>query len=272
MKYITVFGLGEAGSLYASDLVNLGLKVRAYDPANVTTPEGVERYATPQEAVQDSEAIIALTAAANAREALNQALDDIPQNALYADFSTASSTQKRELAETAENRGLPFVDVALLSIVPGNGIETKALASGSGSERFVELFKPLGMPVQSISDIAGDAATRKLLRSVFMKGLAAVCLEAMRGAEKAGLEQWLWRNLADEINSAGEVFLRRLLTGTETHATRRLHEMEAAEAQLKSLRVEPIMTQAIVANLDEVLKKGIPAIPNSSVQEGCQSE
>jgi len=35
-----------------------------------------------------------------------------------------------------------------------------------------------------------------------------------------------------------------------------LNEMEAAEAQLKSLGVEPIMTRAIVANLDEVLKKG----------------
>ena len=37
---IAVLGLGEAGSLFASDLVAAGAGVSAFDPAPVPTPDG----------------------------------------------------------------------------------------------------------------------------------------------------------------------------------------------------------------------------------------
>ena len=118
---IGVFGLGEAGGLIAADLVRAGLSVRAFDPANVPTPEGVIRCDAPGSTVADANIVIALTAASDATEALAQAYDDIPAEAIYADFSTAAASLKENLSIEASRRHLAFADVALLSVVPGNG-------------------------------------------------------------------------------------------------------------------------------------------------------
>ncbi len=44
---VTVFGLGEAGSLIATDLVAAGITVHGFDPAGVVTPDGVTRTESP---------------------------------------------------------------------------------------------------------------------------------------------------------------------------------------------------------------------------------
>jgi 3-hydroxyisobutyrate dehydrogenase-like beta-hydroxyacid dehydrogenase len=260
---VTLFGLGEAGSLIAADLVMAGVSTSGFDPKSVPTPAGVLRHDNPAAAVVNADVVIALTAASDAITALKQALPQIPATAIYADFATASAGLKIELAKLAAARGLPFVDVALTGIVIGNGLRTPALASGDGARRFVELFRPLGMPVEWVSDIAGQAATRKLLRSIMMKGLAAVVIEAMRGAEKAGCPAWLWENMNAEMVKADGAFLARLMRGTKAHAVRRLHEMEAAVSLLQELEVEPLMTSSTVANLRLVQREGIPTIPEA---------
>jgi hypothetical protein len=97
------------------------------------------------------------------------------------------------------------------------------------------------MPVDVISDRTGDAATRKLVRSVFMKGIAASAVESVRAAEAAGCADWLRGELAGVL---GEPLLARLLEGSRTHATRRVDEMEAARELLLELGLEPRITAA----------------------------
>lgn len=269
MSRVAVFGLGEAGGLIAGDLAKAGLTVTGYDPAPVNTPAGVSRYDDPGRAVSDADVVIGLAAAADAAGALEQAFFEIPSTALYADFSTAPASLKRSLARRASERDIAFADVALLSVVVGLGIRTGALVSGTGAVRFVEFFRPLGMPVDSLGDEAGDAATRKLLRSVFMKGLAGVVIEAMRAAERAGLARWLWENLSEEIARADGTLLRRLVSGTGLHAGRRLHEMESAADLLEDLGVDPVMTRSTIGNLHTVLAQGIPAIPTPGDEEAA---
>ncbi len=257
----TIFGLGEAGSLIATDLVAAGQHVRGYDPADVTTPAGVERCDDPQAAVADAGVVLALTASADAPAALSQALDEIPASAIYADLSTSSAVVKRRLAELAAARDLAFADVALMSIVPGNGLRTPALASGSGAAAFEAVLAPLGMPVEAVGDQAGDAATRKLLRSVVIKGLAGLLIEAMHAADAAGFAAETWQNLVDQFTVADGKFLRRMVEGTAPHAVRRLHEMEAAAELLTDLGVDPVMTRATVESLRRVPTDGLPKLP-----------
>jgi len=258
---IGVFGLGEAGSLVAADLAAAGITTTGYDPADVNTPVNVKRVDNPAAAVSDADCVIALTAGEDAITAIKQALAQIPVTALYADFSTNTAAAKKTMAEIAAGHGMAFVDIALMGTVPGKGLRTPALASGNGADRFVQTFSNLGMPVIKASDIPGDAATRKLLRSIMMKGLAAMVIEAMRGAEKAGCSDWLWEHLAGEISRADAKLLSRLVRGTGIHAKRRLHEMEAAAALLVDLGVEPVMTSATVENLRQVPDEGLPQVP-----------
>lgn len=265
---ITLFGLGEAGSHFARDLVDAGIAVTAFDPAPVLTPQGVRRFDDPSEAVRDAQAVFALTAASDAETAITQALNTIPEGALYADFATAPAGLKKRLAAHAAGRDLAFADVALLAIVPGNGIRATALVSGTGAERFVDLMRPLGMPVEALSGEAGDAATRKLLRSVMMKGLAAVTIEALRAAQAAGCTDWLWDNLAAEITRADARTLARLVKGSKQHALRRLHEMEASRALLEELGVEPLMTRSTVESLRRIPGEGLPRVPETKKGDG----
>jgi 3-hydroxyisobutyrate dehydrogenase-like beta-hydroxyacid dehydrogenase len=252
MRRVCVFGLGEAGSLIAGDLAAAGVEVRGYDPAEVGTPDGVARSADPGAAVRGAEVVLAVTAAADAPAALAQALRDVPAGAVYADLSTASAGLKRQLAATAATAGLSFADVALMAPVPGNGLRTRALASGPAAAAFVAALAPLGMPVEDAGAEAGLAATRKLLRSVVMKGLAALIIESLEAAEAAGLAAETWDTVVAQLTAADEALVRRLVAGTGRHAVRRTHEMEATVELLTELGVEPTMTRATAIHLRRI--------------------
>ena len=81
---------------------------------------------------------------------------------------------------------------------------------------------------------AGTAASRKLVRSVFYKGMAAAVTESLRAGQAAGCEEWLRGSIAGEI---GQAMLDRLEQGSIDHAVRRADEMAAATELLTELGV-----------------------------------
>jgi 3-hydroxyisobutyrate dehydrogenase-like beta-hydroxyacid dehydrogenase len=259
--HVAVLGLGEAGSRFAADLVAAGVHVSAYDPAPVPTPEGVVRSTGPGTAVAGADVVIALTSAADAGGVFESTLDAMVDGGVFADLTTSPPAAKVARDEAATGRGRAFVDVALMAPVPGRGLGTPALASGPGAERYAAALRPFGASVDVIGDRAGDATTRKLLRSVMMKGLAAVVIEALRAGHAAGLAEWLWADLVGEITAADEPLLVRLVEGTGVHAARRVHEMQASASMLESLGVDPVMTRSTVESLRRVEADGVPEVP-----------
>lgn len=198
-------------------------------------------------AVAGANVVLSVNAAKVAVEAARSALGALAADAVYADLNTAAPALKRELAAVVGERR--FADVALLGPVPARGLGTPALASGAGAQALADSVGTFGMPVQVVSARAGDAAAMKLVRSVFMKGLAASALESMRAAEEAGCADWL----ADEIASViGGPLLDRLLEGSRAHAHRRVDEMEAAGELLRELGVEPRIAEASAALLADL--------------------
>ncbi len=262
---ITFFGLGEAGRLIADDLVKLNrtdIEVHGYDPADIVAPIGLHRHDNPADAVTRADFVFALTASSDSIVALQQALNVIPANAVYADFSSSSPGLKKQLADIASARDVPFCDVALLAMVPGNGLATPAMVSGKAAARFAACLQKLGMPVTQMSDVPGDAAQHKLLRSVMMKGLAAVVIESMQAAQAAGCSEWLWKNICEEISNADHTMLERLVKGTGQHARRRLQEMKASSEMLTELGINPVMTTSTIKSLQNVLDGEVPKVPD----------
>jgi 3-hydroxyisobutyrate dehydrogenase-like beta-hydroxyacid dehydrogenase len=92
--------------------------------------------------------------------------------------------------------------------------------------------------VTVIDGPAGAAAERKLLRSVFYKGMSAAIVEALTAARAVGLDGWLRDNIARELADADMHTLDRIVTGTHLHAARRAEEMDAAAEMLADLGVE----------------------------------
>jgi 3-hydroxyisobutyrate dehydrogenase-like beta-hydroxyacid dehydrogenase len=234
-----VLGLGEAGGAIAADAAAAGATVRGWDPDPERDAPGIERVTGPEGAAEGTDAVLSVNAAAAALDAARSVADRLAAGQVFADLNAAGPPLKRAVADVVAPAA--FADVALMGTVPKHRIRTPALASGPGAERFAELLRPLGMPVDVLGPEPGEAATRKLLRSVFMKGLAAAAIESLRAGEAAGCEEWVRAELVAALEAAD---LERLVTGSERHARRRVDELADACDLLQELGVEPRVARA----------------------------
>ena len=233
---IAVLGLGEAGSAIAADLVAADAQVRGFDPL-VTAGPGITPCNGDADACRGATIVLSLTCAHEAEAALMAALPGLGSDAIYADLNTASAGFKARMAEVAASTGTEFADVAMLSPVPGLGLRTPMLASGPAAARFAAILTALGATVDVLPGPPGAAAVRKLVRSVFYKGLAAAVTEALRAARSAGCEDWLRSVIAAELSGFSAATVDRLEQGSIRHARRRADEMAAAAELLGELGV-----------------------------------
>jgi 3-hydroxyisobutyrate dehydrogenase-like beta-hydroxyacid dehydrogenase len=241
---VAVLGLGEAGGAFAGDLVAAGVPTAGWDPVPGRSVPGLRRAQDAPAAIADADLVLSLNSASAALAVAESAAPSLSTGCLFADLNTAGVSVKREVAGVVTSAGASFADVALLSPVPGRGIRTPSLASGDGAERYAGILRSFGAQVEVVGAEPGVAAARKLLRSVFMKGLAASVLEGLAAADAAGCADWLRADIAGTLRDADETLVDRLVEGSKSHAGRRISEMEAAAELLRELGVEPHVAQA----------------------------
>ena len=241
---VAILGLGEAGHRYGADLAAAGWQVTGYDPAPTPTPPGVTRALSIADGVAAAEFVISLTGAQFAEIAAAQAATTLPPEACYADFNTTAPSVKRAVAAQVARHDI--ADVAVLAPVPHRGAATPLLVSGPAATRVADAFRSLGADVDVLAEPAGAAAGRKLLRSVFMKGLAATVLEAVTAGSAAGCPDWVRAQIAAELGPNGPALVERLITGTHRHASRRVHEMRAAQDYLTARGAPPLICDATI--------------------------
>jgi 3-hydroxyisobutyrate dehydrogenase-like beta-hydroxyacid dehydrogenase len=217
--------------------------VCGFDPADPDSG-AIPLAGSAAEAAHGSDAVLSLNSASVAADAAASVAGELSGGTLFADLNTAAPEVKREVAKVVDAGGGRFADVALLGPVPGHGIRTPALVSGPGAEQFERLLGGLGMPVTVVGEVPGEASARKLVRSVFAKGLAASVGESLAAAERLGCEQWLHAELERTLVEADAGLLQRLIDGSRLHAARRSEEMAAAVAMLDELGVSPRIAAA----------------------------
>ncbi len=254
---IAVLGIGEAGGAIAGELAALSVEVSCWDPAVDEPPPGTRAAGDARHAAVGADAILSVNSASVALEVAREVAPALEPGQLYADLNTSAPSLKVELAAVFRPTGALFADVALMAPVPSNGLRTPALVSGPGAERFVAMFGVLGMPAQITGDEPGAAAARKLLRSVFMKGIAAAAIESLAAAGAEGCEEWLHDELAQVLDRADSALLERLITGSRRHARRRVQEMRAAEEMLAAFGIEPRVARASAGWLAQLEAEGV---------------
>jgi 3-hydroxyisobutyrate dehydrogenase-like beta-hydroxyacid dehydrogenase len=243
MTDVLVLGAGLAGLAAARDLAAAGADVRGYDP-NVDPPEGVDPRSDDADAVRDADLVLSVNSAHDAMPALEYSLPALASGTIWADLNTTSPGLKASLAKRLADRAVPVVDVALMAPVPGRGLRTPMLVSGEAAARYAEILAGYGAQVTVQPGPAGAAISRKLVRSIFYKGLAAAVVEALTAAEAVGCEEWLRANISDELAGFDGTTIGRLVDGTRKHARRRADEMTAATEQLIELGVQPRIAAA----------------------------
>lgn len=250
---VAVLGLGEAGSLLARDLVRAGCAVRGWDPDLHGDLSEIPLVSSSGEAIDGAHVVLSVNWATVAADVARDALPLLHSEMVYADLNTAGPALKRELAAIVTPSGAAFVDVAMMSPVPPLGIRVPMFLAGDGAAALAEILRPLGTPVEIVGAQPGDAAARKLTRSVFFKGMSAAVCEALEAARASGVEDWLRADVTRTFVNADDTMLDRIVDGTYKHAKRRAHEMADATALLDDLGVTATITRATTASLERIV-------------------
>lgn len=243
---VAVLGLGEAGSIYAADLSARGASVRGTDLRVTTAPVGVDRVASVALAVRGADVVLSLVGASSADSVLDEALPAMERASVFVDMNTSGSDDKKRLATIAADRRILFVDAAIMAPVTRARVETPLLLSGSGVAALAPILTGLRIPVTDVGAEAGAAARLKLLRSVFMKGLAAVIVESVSAARAFGAEGWLVDQMIDELGASDRSVIEHFIEGTTRHAVRREREMIDARDLLVALETPHPMTDGTI--------------------------
>ncbi|HLT12254.1 MAG TPA: NAD(P)-binding domain-containing protein [Micromonosporaceae bacterium] len=254
---IAVLGLGEAGSAFSADLAAAGADVVGYDPRqHLPIPSSVRRAASVAEAVAGAELALSLNSARVAEAVAAEALPAMRPGAVFADLNTSAPELKRRIAAMTASHGIAFAEVAVMAPVPGRGVSVPSVAAGPGAPTYADALARHGGRVEVLDAPVGTASTRKLLRSIVMKGLAASIVEALDAADRVGSGDWLRSDLANQF---GAELAERLERGTRMHAARRVDEMRAASELLVELGVAPLVTEATVQRLAQVAATAGPS-------------
>ncbi|MEI6410790.1 MAG: NAD(P)-binding domain-containing protein [Bacteroidota bacterium] len=249
---IAVLGLGEAGSRFANDLTDLGLKVYGWDPAlkRVLDPRIVFSKSN-LEAARDADIIFNVNLSKVAEDVAREILPVLRPEQVFLEMNTAAPSLKIAVFEILKPSGVQFVDLGIMAPVPPAGIRTPFLACGPGADLFFQKMGKLGLNIEILPGEVGDAAARKLLRSIIYKGIAAVICESVESGRAFGLEDYVREQIRSVIGD-DDTQIDRFLTGSQTHAERRMHEMEAVVAMLEEKNMQPFMSRAAVENLKKI--------------------
>ena len=219
---IAVIGPGDAGSLLARDLTTAGAEVIGFDLSPL--PESSTPVAeTMDEAVAGADIVLSFNSSSAALRAADRVSGILGTGAIFADLNTATPALKRKLAEKFAPDA--FVDVAIMSPLSATDEQSVLAVAGPAAQTFIDRLAPLGLTLELVSAVVGQAAARNLTRSMLSKVLAGAVIDYMWAAEAMGLEDWAH----DEMLRAFDAMTRNTATGyleeTVKNAKRREIEM-----------------------------------------------
>ena len=266
---VAFIGFGEAARAF-TDSLRKRLEVHgfaAYDTkadaemAHAMESRGVRRTETPSDAVAGADWVFsAVTADQSLAAASATALSLHPGQVLF-DINSVSPGRKRETAAVVEATGAAYVDMAVMAPVHPKGHGTPMLMAGAEAERLAPILAALGFDGDVVALEPGAATAVKMVRSLFVKGLEAITVEALLAASASGCFDRVYESLSKSFPGLGwpecaEYNLERTLR----HGTRRAAEMRESATTLEALG----LVGGLAAQIAEVQER-MGALPLQSV-------
>lgn len=210
---------------------------------------GAEVYTAPGAWLAGADVVVSAVFGTVARSLFEACLPHLVDGALYVDMTTADPQEMRECAELAQ-RGthggaVHFVDVAITGAVNLGGKKTPLLVAGSKAGFVQELFFPFGGSVRVVGDQPGDAASLKLLRSIYTKGTEALAVECLVTAQQMGLREQLYAVLQDIDETPLRTLMESMVRTHIPHSARRRNEVAEAQQQMARYGLTPVVSPAV---------------------------
>ena len=172
---------------------------------------------------------------------------------LYVDVSASTPSVKQAIWKQVKNTGVLFTDAAMLGSLPKDQHRVPITASGNGAEEFKKLMTPYGMKVTLAGEKAGAASAIKLVRSIYMKGIAGLMIEMLQAADAYGVSEEVIASISKSMDGIPFTsHLDRLVTGSALHCTRRAVELKGSIAMLGEANLSSDMTKATKQRLQDL--------------------
>jgi 3-hydroxyisobutyrate dehydrogenase-like beta-hydroxyacid dehydrogenase len=247
---VTLIGYGEVGRILAEDLRQAHHVVTAFDLKLASVEgmplrrhadaHGVKLAVSHAEAVRGSQLVISAVTADQTVAAAESCAGALPAGSFFLDFTSASPGAKIAAAEhVARGAGL-YVEGAVMTAVPPHRIKVPLLLGGPDAAALEPVLAGLGFSVQIASSRLGVASATKMCRSVIIKGLEAIVIEAFTTARHHGVEESVIGSLRETFpaidwEKQATYFFQRVIE----HGRRRAEEMQEAAVTVHDAGLRP---------------------------------
>ncbi|MCT7378383.1 NAD(P)-binding domain-containing protein [Chelativorans sp. EGI FJ00035] len=196
--HIAFIGFGEAARAFAGSFRERdgGIAFSAYDILLGTGDDASMRAAAealgvllaerPEEAVANADWVICAVTAASSFEAGRSVAGAVGAGQVYIDINSVSAGVKQQTAALFAENGCAYIDMAVMSPVHPRGHRSPVLIAGAIDGVVLDALDGYGFAFETVGTEPGMAATVKMVRSLFVKGLEAISVQTMIAAHRAG--------------------------------------------------------------------------------------
>jgi 3-hydroxyisobutyrate dehydrogenase-like beta-hydroxyacid dehydrogenase len=247
---IGLVGYGEVGRILAEDLRAAGIAHVAACDVKLGTPadpplrdhaarHGVELIAAHAALAAGADLVVSAVTASQTVPAA-EACAPGARGTWFLDFNSASPGAKQRAAAAIDGAGGAYVEAAVMTSVPPYRLRVPLLLGGARAAQLLPLLTALGFHAQLASDRLGVASATKMCRSVMIKGLEAMVIEAFTTARHHGVEDAVIASLnetfpAIDWNKQGAYFFQRVIE----HGRRRSEEVREVALTVREAGLEP---------------------------------
>jgi 3-hydroxyisobutyrate dehydrogenase-like beta-hydroxyacid dehydrogenase len=253
-RHVGLVGYGEVGRILAEDLRNDGVRVFAYDikldgaQARALQEHaagiGVTLASSHADLAAQADFIVCAVTASQAVSVARACAATIKKGAWFLDFNSASPGAKQRAAAVIDGAGGRYVEGAVMTSVPPYRIKVPLLLGGAGSRELAPLLLDLGFNAKVASDQLGVSSAVKMCRSIMIKGMEAMVIEAFTTARAYGVEDAVLASLAETFpginwEKQGAYFFQRVIE----HGRRRAEEVREVAETVREAGLTPWSAQ-----------------------------
>ncbi|MDP2004722.1 MAG: DUF1932 domain-containing protein [Rubrivivax sp.] len=265
---IALIGYGEVGRILAEDLRAQGVAVSAYDlklDSEHARPlrdhaarHGVTLGAAHAQAVHGVDLVLSAVTASQAVPVASACAPAMKPGAFFLDFNSASPGAKIQAAGIVNAAGGRYVEGAVMTTLPPYRIKVPLLLGGPDAVALLPLLNAQGFAARVASDRLGVASATKMCRSIVIKGLEAMVIEAYTTARHYGVEDAVIASFQETYpgiawEHQGAYLFQRVIE----HGRRRSEEVREVAQTVREAGLEPFSAngsadrQAWVADLGD---------------------
>ncbi|HTO61050.1 MAG TPA: DUF1932 domain-containing protein [Bradyrhizobium sp.] len=252
--HVGLVGYGEVGKILAEDLRKDGVKVSAYDVKlggeharplqDHATRIGVALAASTADLAAHADFIVSAVTASEAVPVAQACAPALKKGTWFLDFNSASPAAKQRAAKLVEWGGGRYVEGAVMTSVPPYRIKVPLLLGGPGAAELSPLINELGFNAKVASDKLGVASATKMCRSIMIKGMEAMVIEAFTTARAYGVEDAVLASLKETFpgidwEKQGAYFFQRVIE----HGRRRAEEVREVAETVRDAGLTPWSAQ-----------------------------